>query len=242
MPHQGKPVIIGPYANSLGIILGSLIGFLLARAVPKRLHESMPMVFGLCSMSMAVILIIKFSILPVIILACIIGTIIGELIYVERIINNVASKVRKFAEWLSPGRQETITQKEFLEVFVALIVLFCASGTGIVGALNEGMSGDTSVLYTKASMDFFAAMLFSTRLGYVVAFIAIPQLIIQLSLAYAAILILPVTSEIMRNDFYAVGGMLMMATGLRICGIKIFPIANMLPALVIVMPLSAFWN
>jgi len=235
-------VIIGPYANSLGIILGSLIGFLLARAVPKRLHESMPMVFGLCSMSMAVILIIKFSTLPVIILACIIGTIIGELIYVERIINNVASKVRKFAEWLSPGRQETITQKEFLEVFVALIVLFCASGTGIVGALNEGMSGDASVLYTKASMDFFAAMLFSTRLGYVVAFIAIPQLIIQLSLAYAAILILPLTSEIMRNDFYAVGGMLMMATGLRICGIKIFPIANMLPALVIVMPLSALWN
>lgn len=235
-------MIIGPYANSLGIILGSLIGFLLARAVPKRLHESMPMVFGLCSMSMAVILIIKFSTLPVIILACIIGTIIGELIYVERIINNVASKVRKFAEWLSPGRQETITQKEFLEVFVALIVLFCASGTGIVGALNEGMSGDTSVLYTKASMDFFAAMLFSTRLGYVVAFIAIPQLIIQLSLAYAAILILPLTSEIMRNDFYAVGGMLMMATGLRICGIKIFPIANMLPALIIVMPLSAFWN
>lgn len=235
-------MIIGPYANSLGIILGSLIGFLLTRAVPKRLHESMPMVFGLCSMSMAVILIIKFSTLPVIILSCIIGTIIGELIYVERIINNIASKVRKFAEWLSPGRQETITQKEFLEVFVALIVLFCASGTGIVGALNEGMSGDTSVLYTKASMDFFAAMLFSTRLGYVVAFIAIPQLIIQLSLAYAAILILPLTSEIMRNDFYAVGGILMMATGLRICGIKIFPIANMLPALVIVMPLSALWN
>ncbi|MBB3303918.1 MULTISPECIES: DUF554 domain-containing protein [unclassified Enterobacter] len=235
-------MIIGPYANSLGIILGSLIGFMLARAVPKRLHESMPMVFGLCSMSMAVILIMKFSTLPVIILACIIGTIIGELIYVERRINNAAAKVRKFAEWLSPGRQETVSQNEFLELFVALIVLFCASGTGIVGALNEGMNGDASVLYTKASMDFFAALLFSTRLGYVVAFIAIPQIIIQLSLAYAAILILPLTSEIMRNDFYAVGGMLMMATGLRICGIKIFPIANMLPALIIVMPLSALWN
>lgn len=235
-------MIIGPYANSLGIILGSLIGFILARAVPKRLHESMPMVFGLCSMSMAVILIMKVSTLPVIILACIIGTIIGELIYVERRINSAAARVRMFAEWLSPGRQESVSQKEFLELFVALIVLFCASGTGIVGALNEGMNGDASVLYTKASMDFFAALLFSTRLGYVVAFIAIPQIIIQLSLAYAAILILPLTSEIMRNDFYSVGGMLMMATGLRICGIKLFPIANMLPALVIVMPLSALWN
>ncbi|WP_336749705.1 DUF554 domain-containing protein [Pantoea vagans] len=235
-------MIIGPYANSLGIILGSLIGFILARAVPKRLHESMPMVFGLCSMSMAVILIMKFSTLPVIILSCIIGTIVGELTYVERRINTAATKVRKLAEWLSPGRQESISQQEFLEVFVALIVLFCASGTGIVGALNEGMNGDTSVLYTKASMDFFAALLFSTRLGYVVAFIAIPQIIIQLSLAYAAVLILPLTNELIRNDFYAVGGMLMMATGLRICGIKIFPIANMLPALVIVMPLSALWN
>lgn len=235
-------MIVGPYANSLGIILGSLIGFMLARAVPKRLHESMPMVFGLCSMSMAVILIMKVSTLPVIILACIIGTIIGELIYVERRINSAAARVRMFAEWLSPGRQESVSQKEFLELFVALIVLFCASGTGIVGALNEGMNGDASVLYTKASMDFFAALLFSTRLGYVVAFIAIPQIIIQLSLAYAAILILPLTSEIMRNDFYSVGGMLMMATGLRICGIKLFPIANMLPALVIVMPLSALWN
>ncbi|WP_123330743.1 DUF554 domain-containing protein [Erwinia sp. JUb26] len=235
-------MITGPYVNSLGIILGSLIGFILARAVPKRLHDSMPMIFGLCSMSMAVILILKFSTLPVIILSCIIGTLIGELIYVERGINTAAAKMRSVAQWLAPGRQESVSQKEFLEVFVALIVLFCASGTGIVGALNEGMNGDTSVLYTKSAMDFFAALLFSTRLGYVVAFIAVPQLIIQLSLAYAAILILPLTSELMRNDFYAVGGMLMMATGLRICGIKIFPIANMLPALVIVMPLSALWN
>ena len=107
-------MIIGPYANSLGIVLGSLIGFMLARAIPKRLHESMPMVFGLCSMSMAVILIMKFSTLPVIILSCIIGTIIGELIYVERRINNGAAKVRKFADWLSPGRQESISHKEFL--------------------------------------------------------------------------------------------------------------------------------
>lgn len=235
-------MIIGPYANSLGIVLGSLLGFILARVVPKRLHESMPLVFGLCSMSMAVILIMKFTHLPVIILSCIIGAILGELCYVEKKINNAAAKIRTFAEWLSPGREETISHKEFLEIFVALIVLFCASGTGIVGALNEGMNGDPSVLYTKACMDFFAAMLFSTRLGYVVAFIAIPQIIIQLALAYGAILILPLTTDVMRNDFYAVGGMLMLATGLRICGIKIFPIANMLPALIIVMPISALWH
>lgn len=63
-------------------------------------------------------------------------------------------------------------------------------------------------------------MLLFTRLGYVVAFIATPQILIQLAMAYAAILLLLLISEIMRNDFYSVGGMLMLAAGVRICGIK----------------------
>lgn len=46
-------------------------------------------------------------------------------------------------------------------------------------------------------------------------------------------------SSAMLADFSACGGVIMLATGLRICGIKIFPIA-MLPALLLIMPVSAF--
>ena len=72
--------------------------------------------------------------------------------------------------------------------------------------------------------------------------ISIPLLIIQLTLAWAAALILPLTTPSMMADFSAVGGLLLLATGLRICGIKMFPVVNMLPALLLAMPLSAAWT
>jgi uncharacterized membrane protein YqgA involved in biofilm formation len=132
-------------------------------------------------------------------------------------------------------------QKEFLEAYVAIIVLFCASGTGIFGSMHEGMTGDASVLIAKSFLDLFTALIFASTLGLAVALIAVPQLVIQLALAFGAVFILPLTTPAMQADFSAVGGLMMLATGLRICGIKLFPVANMLPALVLAMPISAAW-
>jgi uncharacterized protein len=132
-------------------------------------------------------------------------------------------------------------QAEFTERFVAILVLFCASGTGIFGAMHEVMTGDPSILYIKTILDLFTSAIFATALGYAVASIAIPQLVIQLLLAALAAMILPMTTPDMMADFSAVGGLIMLATGFRICGVKAFPVANMIPALVIVMPISHLW-
>ncbi|MBF4211708.1 DUF554 family protein, partial [Pseudomonas donghuensis] len=75
-----------------------------------------------------------------------------------------------------------------------------------------------------------------------VAAICVPMLVIQLALATCATLILPLTTPAMMADFTAVGGLLLLATGLRICGIKMFAVVNMLPALLLAMPLSALWT
>ena len=125
---------------------------------------------------------------------------------------------------------------------VSIIVLICASGTGIFGALDSGLTGDHTVLCTKAILDFFTAAIFASSLGSVVAFVALPQLILQLLLFFSAGLILPLASAGMQADFAACGGVLMLATGLRIANIKSFPIADMLPAMVLVMPVSALWT
>ncbi len=129
----------------------------------------------------------------------------------------------------------------YSELCRVIIVLFCASGTGIFGAMNEGMTGDPSILIAKSFLDFFTAMI-CCSLGIAVSVISIPLLIIQLTLAWAAALILPLTTPSMMADFSAVGGLLLLATGLRICGIKMFPVVNMLPALLLAMPLSAAWT
>ena len=110
--------------------------------------------------------------------------------------------------------------EEFTEKFVAILVLFCASGTGIFGAMTEGMSGDPSILYIKTILDLFTAGIFATLLGYAVMTIAIPQIVIQVALAMLAVFILPMITPSMMADFSCAGGLLMVATGLRICNIS----------------------
>lgn len=108
--------------------------------------------------------------------------------------------------------------------------------------MHEGMTGDPTILIAKSFLDFFTAMIFACSLGFAVCAISVPMLIIQLSLAFCAFLILPLTTPAMMADFTAVGGLLLLATGLRICGIKMFAVVNMLPALLLAMPISAAWT
>jgi Uncharacterized membrane protein, possible Na+ channel or pump len=104
------------------------------------------------------------------------------------------------------------------------------------------MTGDASILIAKAFLDFFTATIFACTLGIAVSAIAVPMLVIQIALAMSASLLLPLTTPMMMADFTAVGGMLLLATGLRICGIKMFAVVNMLPALILAMPISALWT
>lgn len=106
--------------------------------------------------------------------------------------------------------------------------------------MHEGMTGDPNILIAKSFLDF-TAIIFACSLGIAVSAICAPMLIIQLTLAACATLILPLTTPAMMGDFSAVGGLLLVATGLRVCGIKMFPVVNMLPALLLAMPISAAW-
>ena len=46
----------------------------------------------------------------------------------------------------------------------------------------------------------------------------------------------------MINDFKACGGIIMLATGFRMIRVKMFPTADMIPAMVLVMPFSWVWS
>ncbi|SUH07125.1 Putative inner membrane protein YqgA [Salmonella enterica subsp. enterica] len=89
------------------------------------------------------------------------------------------------------------THDSFIQSYVAIIVLFCASGTGIFGAMHEGMTGDPNILIAKSFLDFFTAIIFAVSLGIAVSAICAPMLIIQLTLAACATLILPLTTPAM---------------------------------------------
>lgn len=125
---------------------------------------------------------------------------------------------------------------------ITIIVLFCASGTGIYGSMVSGMAGDHSILIAKSIMDLPTAALFACELGIIVSFIALPQLVIFLALFALANILLPFCTPDMIGDFKACGGTLLVATGFRMLQLKDFPIADMIPAMALVMPLSALWT
>ncbi len=233
-------MLIGPFVNGSAVVIGGLLGAFAGNKLPERVRAGLNPLFGLCSIGLGIMAIPGVKYYAAVVLASVIGLTIGELCYIEKNINKLAGSTRTLIDKFLPSNGN-LSHEEFLDKFVAILVLFCASGTGVFGSMHEGMTGDPSILYIKTILDFFTAGIFAITLGYAVSAIAIPQLAIQLTLATLAGLIVPLTTPMMRADFAAAGGLIMVATGLRITGIKSFPVANMLPALILVMPISHLW-
>ncbi len=234
-------VPLGPYVNGTAVAIGGLAGAFIGTKLPERLRTALPQTFGLASMGLGISMIIKLQHLPAVILALIVGSILGEMFYLEKAIGRVGTKAKGLIERIFPAR-EGLTPEEFIEKFVAVLVLFCASGTGIFGAMNEGMTGNPDILYVKSILDFFTSGIFATALGYAVASVCLPQVAIQILLMFCATWIMPMPDPGMIADFSAVGGLIMLATGFRIAGVKPFPVANMLPGLLLAMPFSHLWT
>ena len=127
------------------------------------------------------------------------------------------------------------------KLMVTAMVLFCVSGTGIYGSLTSGMTGDHSILIAKSVLDFFTSMIFACQLQKSTMLIGVPQMIIMLTLFLLAKEIVPMTNDAMISDFKACGGVVLLATGFTIMKVKDIPVADMIPGMILAMPLSAFW-
>jgi len=233
-------MVIGSCVDAGAVLTEGIAGAAIGGYIPRRLKDGLPMIFGLASMAMGIALIVHVKMVAVMVISLLLGAIIGEMFSLEEKIGAISTRANMFLGQFVPAPTE-LTYEIFLERFVALSVLFCASGTGVFGAIHEGMTGDPSILLTKSVLDFLTAVIFATTLGFTVALISLPQLTILLTLAIVATQLATLTTPLMNDNFASVSGALMLATGFRICGIAKFPVGNMLPALLLAMPLTAFW-
>lgn len=231
----------GILINSFSIIFGGIFGALLGHKLSPKFKAEITLIFGVCAMAMGVSAIGLMENMPAVIFSIIIGTIIGLVLHFNNWINRGAILMQKPIANIFKNNKSDLSPEEFQSTLITIIVLFCASGTGIYGSLTSGMTGDNSVLISKSILDFFTAAIFACNLGCVVSIIAVPQFIIFYVLFLSAKIIFPLTTPSMINDFKACGGFLMIATGFRMIKVKEFPIADMLPAMVIVMPISWIW-
>jgi len=232
---------IGVLINTVAIFLGGIAGALLGDKLPEKYKEQLNMIFGLCSMGMGIASIGLMKYMPAVIFAIIIGTLAGLFFNLGDLVYRACQKMQKLMVKVVPKPNTSMSETEFLATLITVIVLFCSSGMGIYGSLSEGITGDPSLLITKSILDFFTAAIFACNVGYVVSLVAVPQFITFFSLYLFGTQILPLTNPAMLADFRACGGMIMLATGFRIIKVKMFPVADMIPAMLLVMPISWGW-
>lgn len=232
---------VGVLINSFSIIFGGIFGAVLGHKLSNKIKTEITLIFGVCAMAMGVNAIGLMENMSAVIFSIIVGTIIGLTLHFSELVNKGAILLQKPIAKIFKNNNSDLSPDEFQSTLITIIVLFCASGTGIYGTLTSGMTGDNSVLISKSILDFFTAVIFACNLGYVVSAIAVPQFIIFFILFLSAQVIFPLTTPSMINDFKACGGFIMIATGFRMTKIKEFPIADMIPAMVIVMPVSWIW-
>lgn len=228
---------IGITVNVCATFVGSILGIILGKRLPNDLKHALNNILGIAAISMGIVLILRQHTLSAVVLAVVLGCILGELLQLESRINNGVSAI------VAKLMQGTNADEAFLIQVSAVVVLFCCGGTGWYGALNEGLTGDGSILITKSILDFVTAVIFGSLLGKIVPVMCIPQTIVYMILFFVSGLIQPFITQEMIADFSAAGGIITLCAGLRLTGIKRdIKVLNLLPALVLVFFVSAVWT
>ena len=209
---------VGVLTNICAVFIGTFIGGFIKKILPKHLIEELPKVFGICSVTIGITSILNVKTLPMVIMAIILGFVIGELCHLYDHVHHIFAYLLDRLPFSIEGNQE-----EYMQLYLLVVLMFSMSGMGLFGALTEGMSGDASVLFGAA-------------LGYAQSLICVPQLIILLACFFLAKAILPFVNATMIADFKACGGVITMITGLTVSKILDVRALNLVPALILVIP------
>ncbi|MCR4402312.1 MAG: DUF554 domain-containing protein [Firmicutes bacterium] len=228
---------VGVLVDCTAIVFGGLIGACGHNRIPERIKVTLPVIFATCALALGITLIVKVINIEPVVLALILGTAVGERLGIEDYLNTISMRLQRR---LQSGA--TRLDEKAVEDFVTLLVLFSANAGCIIGALYEGMTGDTTLLVIKSILDFFTAMIFATTAGYLIVLLSIPTLVVGVVFFSLASIILPHISEVMIADFVGGGGIITLLVGIRMMGLKRVPVANTIPVIPLLMPLSYLWT
>lgn len=88
-------MVTGPFINASAVLVGGVLGALLSQRLPERIRTSMTSIFGLASLGIGILLVIKCANLPVMVLSTPVGTLLGEICNMEKGINTLVSQLQQ---------------------------------------------------------------------------------------------------------------------------------------------------
>lgn len=228
---------LGTIINVIGIILGGLMGIFCKKLITPGIQDTLMKANGVCVLflGMAGTLEQMFTIQDghlssggtmMMILSLSIGVLIGEYI-------NLDYRMEQFGRWL---KEKTGNAKDrlFVDGFVTASLTVCIGAMAIVGALQDGISGNYSTLLTKAILDCIIICVMTTSMGKGCIFSAFPVFILQGTVTLLATFIEPIMTEAALNNLSLVGNILIFCVGVNLVWENTrIKVANMLPAIIV---------
>ncbi len=214
-------MITGTLINAATIVVASIAGILAGSTISEEIRKSIMNVLGLPVLLIGITMALKTQNVLVPTISIVAGTIVGEVLGIERWLERLGNRVEK-----------RFGKGKFSEGFVGATLLYCVGPMSILGPIQEGLTGDMSLLLAKSMLDGVASIALASALGIGVAFSALSVLLYQGFFAVLAVQISPYMTESVINEFTATGGLLIMGIGINLLELRKLRAGNMLPALV----------
>ena len=215
----------GTLLNALTVLIGGTLGTLVGNRLPQRIHEALFGVLGLVTVLIGLMGALATKNPLILLGSLLLGTILGEMV-------NLEGGLERAGEWLQ--KRMARSGSTLSEAFVTASLVFCVGPLSVLGSLDNGLSGDTTKLVIKATLDGFAALAFGATLGWGVLLSIITVLVYQGGLSLSAHAIAPLLTHNADaiTELTAAGGLILVAVGLKLLKIRDLRVANYLPALI----------
>lgn len=232
---------LGTIINSAAIIVGGVFGHLFGKILNERIQDSLQKASGICVLFIGIagamegMLKLSGSSLSagrsmLIVASLALGALVGEIL-------NIEHGFERFGEWLKV-KTGNAKNKSFVEGFVTASLTVCIGAMAVVGSIKDGISGDYSILVTKAILDLIIITVMTCSLGKGCAFSAIPVAVFQGLITALARLIKPLMTDGALANLSLIGSILIFCVGVNLVWDKRIKVANLLPSLVFAVAIA----
>ena len=214
--------MLGTIVNALAIIVGGIIGLLFKNVIPEKISESLLKTTGLAVIAIGITLIFRGENFTLLIISLILGTIIGETIDIEGLLE----KFGAYIESKMKNKESNVALG-----FVTCTLVYCVGSMAIIGSIQSGLTGNHDILFSKALIDGITSVSMAVSMGVGVIFSSISVFVYQGIITTLASLMQALLSEVVVNEMTAIGGVIIMGIGLNFLEIKRIKVGNLLPAI-----------
>jgi len=219
--------MFGTIVNFFAIIVGSLIGILFHKRINQDIAYSLFKVIGLCVIYLGIIGLVKVENPMVIIISMALGTLIGEVIHIEKKLEIMSDKIELLVNKYYKGKIK--------DGFLTATLLFCIGSMAIIGTIESTLSNNHDTLYAKSILDGITSVIFASTMGLGVMLSSFSVLLYQGSISLLANFIKPLVTAVPETIpmISGVGSLMIMGLGINMVFNLKLKISNMLPSIFI---------